>query len=354
MGEDPLGDRERQTSPSTSSDVGTARSSDVGATESSDVAGSGADPRSVVGSGEGALDDTATSLDGLAEMILDRAGDDIDTDRSLETLVDDLDLDAVSPDGSLDPTALGVEDAAEPSSTDADGWAFDSPASSFGATDPRPWRDGPADPADVLDALSETDGSDSDDVEDLPTARNVLLVGGLDDHACTDHCVDLLCAPDQTAVNVLYVAVSGDVDDRLSSWESRVGAYPVNAGFVAVGGRGQPSGSSAVIETRAGPDRITVDGVADPADLTRLGITLTRRLEEWESNPYPTVLCVDSLTELLQYVELRRLFRFIHVLQNTLVRVDGLAHYHLDPNAHDTRTVRLFETLVEDSVHVED
>lgn len=221
--------------------------------------------------------------------------------------------------------------------------------SAFGSLTAGAAGDQPRDPSSILEELDEA-GRDSVSPE-VPgrDASNVLVLGPLS--GCERQCVEHLTAFASTQVNALFVSVSQSVDERLEAWQHHAGGYPANAALVTIGARSQAGGSSAVIETRAGPDRITVDAVSDPADLTRLGITLTRRLEEWETNPYPTVVCLHSLTELLQYVELRRLFRFVHVLQNTLKRVDGMAHFHLDPEAHGERTVRLFQTLVDQSEH---
>lgn len=67
-------------------------------------------------------------------------------------------------------------------------------------------------------------------------------------------------------------------------------------------------------------------------------------------NPETVVYSVDTLTARLQYADLQRGYRFVHTVNGRLGPTDGLAHYHLDPAAHDDRTVTahrpLFDVVV--------
>ena len=87
--------------------------------------------------------------------------------------------------------------------------------------------------------------------------------------------------------------------------------------------------------------------VEEPADLTGLGITISERLTDWSPD---SLLIFESLTVLLEYVDLKRVFRFLHVLVNRVKATGAVAHYHLDPGEHDDRTVAtltsLFDTVV--------
>jgi hypothetical protein len=98
---------------------------------------------------------------------------------------------------------------------------------------------------------------------------------------------------------------------------------------------------------------VSVTRVGDPSDLTRLGITVSRLLAESDGEE-PPVACVHSLTELLQYVDRRRLFRFLHLLKNRIDSVEANAHYHMDPSAHDPQVVSVFESLFDVVVRVEE
>lgn len=111
--------------------------------------------------------------------------------------------------------------------------------------------------------------------------------------------------------------------------------------IVDVGGQpGSPSSGTRRTATPAGS--VTV---AEPGDLTGLGIAITDGLE-------PGVrVCFDSVTAMLQYVETERAYTFLNSLLGHLWRADATAHFHLDPAAHDDRTVAavtsLFDARVE-------
>lgn len=63
-----------------------------------------------------------------------------------------------------------------------------------------------------------------------------------------------------------------------------------------------------------------------------------------------TSLCFHSLTALLLFAELSRVFRFLYTLSGRVASSGARAHFHLDPVAHEERTVAtltpLFETVV--------
>mgnify|MGYP000591950780 CR=1 FL=1 len=94
-------------------------------------------------------------------------------------------------------------------------------------------------------------------------------------------------------------------------------------------------------------DDVTVKSVSTPDDLTGLGITLSQALSTHED----AVVCFDSLTVLLQYVDTETAYEFLNALTGHLYAADARAHFHLDPAAHDTQTVdalaSLFDAIVE-------
>lgn len=104
---------------------------------------------------------------------------------------------------------------------------------------------------------------------------------------------------------------------------------------VDVGGE-RRSGSSGRQETATAAGSVTV---TEPGDLTGLGIAITDHLEAGVR------LCFDSITAMLQYVELERAYTFLNSLLGHLWDADTRAHFHLDPAAHDTRTVAAITSL---------
>lgn len=88
-----------------------------------------------------------------------------------------------------------------------------------------------------------------------------------------------------------------------------------------------------------GPRRETgpaVERVPDVTDLTGIGIRMTTALKEWDEGAIR--ICFDSLTPLVGHVEFERAYRFVDVMTTRVARV-GAGHWHLDPRAHDDRTV---------------
>ena len=154
--------------------------------------------------------------------------------------------------------------------------------------------------------------------------------------------------------NVLLVSLTQQADDRLAVVRNRFGRLPEHVGVVSCTDQ---FGSTTSTATTASPaptpgdvgdgTSISVDVVEDPSDLPKLGIAITRMAEGLQT-PGGIVVCVHSVTALLQYAEPQRVFRFIHVLQNQL---EGVRHYHMDADAHDRQTIAtlrpLFDRVVE-------
>lgn len=148
-------------------------------------------------------------------------------------------------------------------------------------------------------------------------------------------CVDLLSTttPETTVLWVTYTRPPSVCIDRFRAADA--------------------SGSLSVIAIGDMPtltpdaDDVTVRSVSTPDDLTGLGITLSQALSTHED----AVVCFDSLTVLLRYVDTETAYEFLNVLTGHLYAADARAHFHLDPTTHDTRTVdalaSLFDAIVE-------
>lgn len=184
-------------------------------------------------------------------------------------------------------------------------------------------------------------------------AQNVLLLAP----SMADHdeaaCVDLLTGRPPEATDLLYVTLVQSPDDRFDAYRRRsAGAEPRRVGFIEVGGStrssaAQPAGTDG---PRSGPRVATV---SSPGDLTNLGIEINRFLSAWADDGDPAV-CLHSLSTLLQYADLRRVFRFLHVLTGRISTVGGVAHYHMDPTAHETKPVNTLLTLFDAVARLDD
>jgi hypothetical protein len=165
----------------------------------------------------------------------------------------------------------------------------------------------------------------------------------------SEACIDLLTLDDPAGTNVLSVAFTQSPNDRFEMWSRNVDEPPARAGVVSVEADTRSTAGTAPtldddpVATRG---RVTIDTVPSPENLTRLGVRIVERLDEWESehSNRRTVVCFHSLTTLLQYVSIDRAYRFLQVLAEQSTVADATTHYHLDPGAHEEETVA---TLVE-------
>jgi hypothetical protein len=95
---------------------------------------------------------------------------------------------------------------------------------------------------------------------------------------------------------------------------------------------------------------VVTDTVATPSDLTGLGIKLSQFLAEHDD----VALCFDSLTALLQHVDVETVYEFLHAVTGQLYAADARAHFHLDPTAHDRETVDALASLFDAVVTASD
>jgi len=168
-------------------------------------------------------------------------------------------------------------------------------------------------------------------------------------------CTELLSHGDGDDRHVLCVTFTCSPDDHLVKWR-RHGAVPGRAAFVNVDANGARSAFTDDRDVSATDVDATVDHVGSPENLTRLGVRTTNRLEELEDNieDRRIVVCFDSVTELLQYVDVDQAFRFFHVVTDQLAESGALAHFHMDPQAHDDETVETITTLFDGVLSIED
>lgn len=177
-------------------------------------------------------------------------------------------------------------------------------------------------------------------------ASAVLLLAPRGSDHEDEACSDLLTVTDPAYEDVLTITLTQSCDRRLDVWNAHVGSSPAKTGVVCVdetvrSTAAKEGGSSPTL----GNDTFSVRTVASAGDLTRLGIAITDTLSEWDDDGNQVVACFHSLTPLLQYVDVRRLFRFLHVLVGRLAQGGAVAHFHMDPTAHEEETLRTLEPL---------
>ena len=142
------------------------------------------------------------------------------------------------------------------------------------------------------------------------------------------------------AENLLYVTWSGDPSDRLAHVRDHTSGVEKARAVVVGDLSGPPSGPFDAVET-----------VNAPTDLTGVGIAVTELLSRTEGT---SAVCFDSVTALLQYVDLDTAFEFLHVFAGRLHQHHAVGHFHMDPGAHDPQVVAQVSSLVDGKLELAD
>lgn len=158
--------------------------------------------------------------------------------------------------------------------------------------------------------------------------------------------IEAVVPTDPCSVRALTVSVTDSVDTVLDRWRAHADHLPVETAVVTVGdGARSAAVGSGVGEMERFTTDVVTTSVSDAGDLTGLGIAVSSCLDAWADVDEDVVVCVDSLSPLLQLVETQRLFLFLHILTTRLRAADARGYFHLDPDAHDARTLTTITSL---------
>jgi len=175
-----------------------------------------------------------------------------------------------------------------------------------------------------------------------PGTNVIVMAPSLSDEK-RQTCLDLQGAAPPDRLDVLHVTYSNGPADLVDQWRAHHGDLPGRMGIVVVGDQpGQHPGGENV------PENVFVT-TANPNDITGLGMRLNNYLNDHDDDSQ-LVVCLDSMTEMLQFAELQPVFKFLHMFAGQLRDADAVAHFHLDPGAHDDQTISRLKPLFDDAV----
>jgi hypothetical protein len=186
-------------------------------------------------------------------------------------------------------------------------------------------------------------------LELVADATNVLLAGPADHPVGETLCARLLSSRSDAPVNVLVVTITDTPAQRLSTLENYLDG---------------PVGETTVIDVQnynrevgygqyGGP--VDIRRVSSAQDLRRIGIMISKVLTGWNDAPEETVMCFHSISDLLTITDdPQRVFRFLHVLRGRAQSAGMFAHYHFDPERHETQVARTFQSLFETAIQFDD
>lgn len=181
-------------------------------------------------------------------------------------------------------------------------------------------------------------------------ATNTLLLTAPPADASRGSCLDHFGPTAHHPSRALLVTYPGRRPPQqwCRDWEQRAGERSAHPRIVRVGDFSR-SATSADQELSL-PEPPPAETASDPVELMALGITINDLLTDWSADDQSpgaggTVVCFDSVTALLEHVDLQATFRFLHVLLGRLSATGATTHPNLDPAATDDEVVRTLRQL---------
>jgi hypothetical protein len=170
-------------------------------------------------------------------------------------------------------------------------------------------------------------------------------------------CGDLLSHDGEGEFHTLCVTFMRSPVDHLINWR-RHGTVPDRATFVNVDASATANtlGDTTNEYESASDVDVDVEEVSSPENLTRLGVRTTNSMESLTDavSGHEITVCFDSITALLQYVDVNQAFQFLHVLTDQFDEANAFAHFHMDPGAHEDETIQTIKAVFDGVYTVED
>ncbi|HKJ58175.1 MAG TPA: hypothetical protein VKA37_03025 [Halobacteriales archaeon] len=169
----------------------------------------------------------------------------------------------------------------------------------------------------------------------LGGSENVLVVAPTGSEPAEAACVAASTVADPAEALVVGVAYGVSPEARIEAWRRTVGTTPKRGVCIAVGEHRRSAAADGVVPCSPDPGAgmgVVVDVVSDRTDVGALGERITRRLADWDYLEGQRILCFHSITAMLEAVDLQPTFQFLQLLTRQVDHVDGVAHYHLDPD----------------------
>jgi hypothetical protein len=189
--------------------------------------------------------------------------------------------------------------------------------------------------------------------ETFADASSILVLAPTESDPDDEACLDLLTTYDLSSINVLSATVAQSASERLDLWcRDTEGTMPAGATIVdASWDDVSTTGGRPALPGDEGSTQVSVRRLPSNAEPIDLGMAIARYLGAWESAPESTILCLHSLTDLLDRFDRETVVSLASGLNDLCEDVGATAHHHLDPAAHDEETVAtlrpLYDTVVE-------
>lgn len=155
---------------------------------------------------------------------------------------------------------------------------------------------------------------------------------------------------------VLAVTYDHSAAHWADEYVQQVGAVPDHLLVIGVGETVRSTAGRATTRARTMPTGPDVSVVEDPGDLTALAIQMDTCFQRWRGRDRPPgrrSVYFQSITAMLDHVDLETVFRFLHITTYQLSQAEAVGHFQIAPEAHDDETIAtltpLFDTVLESS-----
>ena len=172
-----------------------------------------------------------------------------------------------------------------------------------------------------------------------PRGRNALVVGPSTRRGETDARRDLFEDADRRPLNVLEITYERTPEAVVADWRDRFDGLPGRLVVLSLNGSGHGEGVA---------DPNAVVSTVSPYSLTELGMRIQRCLGLFSEADGRTLVTLDSVTAMLQFVDDRRAYRFLHTVTGQLRNAGADAEFRFDPNAHADRTLHVLKTTFDE------
>lgn len=180
------------------------------------------------------------------------------------------------------------------------------------------------------------------DVSGMPTSLHSSTAVGVLSPSFHDDadaiCRDLLTVDDPADLRVLIVDVTASPLRVRRRLVDHLDQEPDSLAVIGVEYMEPSEQTSTSTDTPSAPEAETTY-VQEPGDLAGIGVAASATLREWADADEQVVVCLRSLTTILQYADDGPTLSFLRELLDHCERADALVHVHLDPTAVDEQTV---------------
>lgn len=155
--------------------------------------------------------------------------------------------------------------------------------------------------------------------------------------------LEILAATSPDEMNLAALSYTLPPESWADNWEQYVGSLPETRAFFHAGRTltTAQDGREAAFEDMV---------VVDPTDPMEAITAIEDRLSDWQSTGRPTVISLQTLTILLQYVDFDTAFRYLHLLVHKIRASEAVGYVQIDPHLHDSEQLNtlkaLFDTVI--------